>query len=161
MMDWFNTLQARERYLVVGAGVVMVLVLLYSFVWDPVFKKTAQLEKSVAAKQSQIQWMQNAGAEVQALKRSGGVTVNTTTSLISAVESSARKSGMRDSVTRMEPQGTGKITVELKEADFDRLMVWIGMLDKQFAAAVSQFSASPADAAGRVNARLILTREAS
>lgn len=161
MKDWYNGLQSRERYLVIAGSLVMILVLLYALVWDPVFQKAKRLEKSVAANKQTVAWMQSASAEVRGLRRSGVKTVDTDTSLISAVEASAKKSGLRDSVARMEPLGANKINVELRDANFDRLMIWVGMLSQEYAANVSQFTSDAADDLGRVNARMTLTREAS
>lgn len=162
MMEWFTSLQTRERYLIAAAGVVVLLTLLYSLVWDPVASGAAKLEKSIATQKNQLLWMNNASAEIRALKGSGGNTngaANQNVSLITAVETSAKRAGVRKSVTRMEPQGALKITVELKNADFGRLISWVEMLSKQYGAAVSQFSSSKTDVPGLVNARLIFSRE--
>ena len=161
MMEWFNTLQTRERYLLGAAAVVVALVLLYTLVWDPVVSSVSRLEKSVAASQRQLVWMQNASAEIRALQRSSGgsARVQRNVSLITAVESSAKRSGVRQQVTRMEPQGAKKISVELKKVNFDRLISWIEVVARQYGASVAQFSASKTDAPGLVDARLIFTRE--
>ncbi len=161
MMEWFNTLQARERYLLGAAGVVVALVLLYTLVWDPVASSVSRLEQSVSTERRQLLWMQNASQEILALRRSGGsgATTQRNVSLITAVESSAKRGGVRQQVTRMEPQGAKKITVELKKVNFDRLVGWIESLSRQYGATVAQFSASKTDAPGLVDARVIFTRE--
>ncbi len=162
MMEWFTALQTRERYLIGVAGIVVLLTLLYTLVWDPVASGATKLEKSVSAQKNQLVWMNNARAEIRQLKGSGGNknnSANRKVSLITAVETSAKRAGVRKTVTRMEPQGSLKITVELKNTDFGRLISWVEMLSQQYGAAVSQFSSSKTDTPGLVNARLIFSRE--
>ncbi|HHJ19366.1 MAG TPA: type II secretion system protein M [Gammaproteobacteria bacterium] len=163
MNAWFNGLQDRERYLVVGGAVTLLLLLVYLLLWEPAVSGREKLQKSVVAQRSQLLWMNNASAEVQALQKnsSAGHSSNLRMSLIRAVESSASRTGLRSSVTRMEPQGAKKITVELKQASFDRLVEWIGLLQRDYGASIQQFSASKTDAKGLVDARFILARGAS
>jgi len=163
MNAWFNGLQDRERYLVVGGSIALALLLIYMLLWEPAASGLGKLEKSVAAQRNQWVWMNDASVEVQQLQKNSasGATENLNMSLIRAVESSAGKTGLRSSVTRMEPQGAGKITVELKQASFDQLMAWIGLLQRDFGASVQQFSASKTDATGLVDARFILSRGSS
>ena len=161
MKEWLNNLQARERNLILGAALILAALLLYLLLWEPVSKKVTSLKGSVSAQQTQLVWMQQASREVRTLQKNpaSGPVGNQGTSLIRAVETSAKETGMRSSVTRMEPQGSDKITVELRGAEFDGLVDWIGILTHQYGASVNQFSATKTDAQGRVDARFILSRE--
>ncbi|RUM94919.1 MAG: hypothetical protein DSZ28_00700 [Thiothrix sp.] len=163
MKEWFNNLQTRERNLVLGLALILAVLLIYLLLWEPVTKKVAGLENSVNAQQAQLTWMQQASQEIMALQKGTRpqATSNQGTSLINAVESSAKNTGIRDTITRTEPQGSDKITVELHSTEFDRLVDWIGVLTNQYNAQITQFSASRTDAKGRVDARFILSRESS
>ena len=161
-MEWFNSLQSRERYMLVAAAVVVALVLFYVAVWDPMVSSVARLEKSVDSAQRQLVWMNNASSEILAHRRSGEqpAAARLNVSLITAVETTAKASGVRKAMTRMEPQGSSKITVELKKVDFDQLVGWIEKLGHEYGASVSQFSTRRTDGSGLVDARLIIVRQA-
>ncbi len=161
MMEWFNGLQSRERYLLIVAAVVVVMVLFYTAVWDPMVSSVSRLEKQVDSAQRQLVWMNNASGEILARRRSGGAVApaGLNVSLITAVETTAKASGVRKAMTRMEPQGSGKITVELKKVDFDQLIGWVEKLAREYGASVVQFSARRTDASGQVDARLIIVRQ--
>lgn len=163
MKEWFNNLQTRERNLVLGAALILAVLLIYLLLWEPVTNKVAGLKSSVASQQAQLAWMQQANQEIKALQQGTRPrrAFNQGISLINAVENSAKKSGVRETITRTEPQGSDKITVELRGTEFDRLVDWIGVLTNQYSAQVTQFSASRTDIKGRVDARLILSRKSS
>lgn len=158
--DWFNSLQPRERYLVVGGSVIVLILLVYLWLLEPVSKEVSQLRTTVASGENQILWMQNASAEAQTLK--GGASrnnkVDTRTSLITAVERSASSSGIRAQLKRMEPQGSKKISTEFKAVGFDQLINWLGVLEKNYAAKTVQLNSTRGDASGRVDARIIISR---
>jgi general secretion pathway protein M len=163
MKEWFNNLQARERNLVLGAALMLSALLLYLFLWEPVTNKVSRLQGSIKAQQTQLTWMQQASQEINSLQKNpvSPSASNQGVSLINAVETSAKASGLSSSVTRIEPQGSDKISVQLQAAEFDRLVAWIGVLTNQYGALMQQFSASRTDAKGRVDARFILSRESS
>ena len=163
MKEWFNSLQTRERNLVLGAALILAALIIYLLLWEPTAKKVAGLKNAVNTQQTQLAWMQQASQEVKALQK-GPLPLSTSNqglSLINAVENSAKKTGLSETITRTEPQGSDKITVELRGTEFDRLVNWIGVLTNQYSAQVTQFNASRTDAKGRVDARFILSREPS
>ena len=163
MKEWFNNLQTRERNLVLGAAFILAALVIYLLLWEPVTQKVVGLKNSVNTQQAQLAWMQQASREILALQKDSRhpPALNSGTSLINAVENSAKKSGIRDTITRTEPQGSDKIAVELRNTEFDRLVDWIGVLTNQYNARVTQFNASRTDVIGRVDARFILSRESS
>lgn len=160
MKEWFNSLQARERYLLLGSTFILIVLMVYLWVLEPVSNQLKQLRTSVNSGESQIVWMQNASAEARSLKGNAGGNqkVDTRTSLITAVERSANSHGIRTQLKRIEPQGSSKISTEFQAVGFDTLINWLGKLEKQYGAKVVQLNSSRSDAPGRVDARIILSR---
>jgi len=74
LRHWYQSLQQRERQLVLAASVIIVITLFYLIIWEPVHKS---LEEQTQKYQSQMgihQWMQNAATEVSILKASGSAS---------------------------------------------------------------------------------------
>ncbi|MGV6858510.1 MAG: type II secretion system protein GspM [bacterium] len=158
--DWFGSLQARERYLLVGGSLVLLLLALYILFWEPLGNQVDKLRKQDAAMASQLNWMHSAQAEIRNLKGNTRTpSIDLRTSLISAVERTANARGIRGQVKRMEPQGRGKISVEFTGVGFDQLTQWLGQLESGYGAKTTQFHSTQSDKPGRVDARVILTRE--
>ncbi len=159
MKDWFATLQPRERLILMAAALLLVPLLIYLLIWEPVSKEVGSLRTSVNAGQQQVAWLQQASSEARALQASGNaVTPASNVSLITAVETSAAERNLRSYLKRIEPQGSNKISIDIDDAAFDDIIHWISELQTRYGATVAQFNASRSDQPGRVQARLVITR---
>ena len=130
MKDWFFGLEPRERILVSAGAALLLLLLLYGMIWAPVAGKYTSLKASVEAQQQNLAWMQQAAAQINALKRSaaGGAQGLGGRSLLAVVDQSARAGGLGGAIKRIEPDGSKAVRVWLEEAAFDPMIIWLGKL---------------------------------
>ncbi len=160
MKNWFYSLTARERLMVVGCGVAVGLALAYLMIWSPFAEKHAQLAVSVQAQQKTLAWMRQASIQVQQLRSSDLQTAVTgdSRSLLSIVDSTAEQAGVRDPITRMEPEGDDGVTLSMENASFDTTIRWLGGLKRLHGVEVVQASITPSDVPGQVDTHLSLQR---
>jgi general secretion pathway protein M len=159
--DWFFGLEARERLLVGAGGVLLLWLLLYLMVWEPIADEYTGLKESVEAQQQTLVWMQQAAGEIQALQRStsGSAKGLAGRSLLAVVDQSARSGGLGDAIKRIEPDGSKGVKVWLEGAAFDPMILWLGQLSKSYRIEPSIITLEPIGN-GRVNARLTLLEPA-
>ena len=67
LKDWFFSLQPRERALVLGGGVVVLLFAIYFLALAPFYGAVNSRAERVAKKQGDLAWMRSVGGEVLAL----------------------------------------------------------------------------------------------
>jgi len=122
MRAWLQSLAPRERMIVLGGGVVLVAVLLYLLVIEPLTGARAEREARVAALEREIEWMRDAAAEIHAL---GGTAADTASGAdrppYLAVDRALREAGL-PRPSRLEPAGSRGARVELDAVAFDRLV---------------------------------------
>ena len=53
MKDWFAGLEPRERQLIISGGVVLLVMLLYLLVWEPIAKDNESLKSRYQNSQHQ------------------------------------------------------------------------------------------------------------
>lgn len=159
--DWFFGLEPRERLLVGGGAVLLVLLLLYLLIWEPIAGKYTALQESVDSRKQDLAWMQQAAAQINALKRSDSraATGLGGRSLLAVVDQSVRVGGLGGAIKRIEPDGSKGVKVWLEGAAFDPMILWLGKLSKSYAIEPSIITLEPIGA-GRVNARLTLLEPA-
>jgi general secretion pathway protein M len=162
MKDWFFGLEARERMLVSAGSALLVLLLLYLMIWEPVASRYTGLRADVEAQQQNLAWMQQAAAQINALKRSaaGGAQGLGGRSLLAVVDQSARSGGLAGAIKRIEPDGSKGVKVWLEGAVFDAMIIWLGQLNKAYRIEPSMITLEPVGD-GRVNARLTLLEPAA
>ncbi len=157
MKDWFFGLEPRERLLVAGGAILMVLLLLYSIIWAPLANKYYGLKDSVQDQRQTLAWMQQAAGQISALQGSatGGSRGLGGRSLLAVVDQSARTAGLGTAIKRIEPDGSKGVKVWLEGAAFDQMVIWLGQLAKTYQIEPTLVTLEPVGG-GRVNTRLTL-----
>lgn len=156
MKQYWNNLQARERYTLLGAVVVLLLLLVYLLVIEPWQQQTTQLRNSVAAQQETLQWMRMAAQEIEHLQRSSGKKADAGQSLMGVIDASTRQAGLAQSVRQLRPDEQG-VSVRLENAVFDDMLRWLSRLYGQHGIAVTHFTMERLSQPGRVNASVMLS----
>jgi len=162
MKKWFAGLEPRERLLVSGGAVVLVLLLLYVVIWEPIASGYSNLQEDVAEQKQTLAWMQQAASQIKTLQRSstGEVRGLGGRSLLAVVDQSARSAGLGDSIKRIEPDGSKGVKVWLEGVAFDPMILWLGKLTRTYQIETSLITIEP-QGGGRVNARLTLLEPAA
>jgi general secretion pathway protein M len=156
MKAWFESLDLRERRLLIGGGVLLLALLLYVAIWEPLVNKVDGLRASTVEQQAVLAEMRQMALEV---KRLGGgkrtVRPASGRSLLSLVDSTAKSARLGDALKRVQPDGEQRVQVWLEGVSFDQLVSWLVTLEqRQGVRAVSSvFEAK--DESGRVDARLV------
>lgn len=152
MRQWWSQRQARERSVLTAGGVVAVLVLAWGLVWAPLSDSRDALRLEVQRQAGELEWMRPAVTEAVAR---GGVEapVADARSLLARVDAGLRESGLGNQLVAVEPQGNGRVSVRLSQADFDRFAPW---LEQQVRAGLLVESLSVQRAASGVDIRVEL-----
>lgn len=158
MKEWLANLAPRERRIMVGGAVVLVLLLFYLIIWQPLHTGVAQMRTSVAEQRDTLRWMREAAAEVKSLATSGGQGSAGLggRSLLAVVDQSARSSNLGPALKRVEPEGQNSVRVRLEGASFDAMVGWLSGLARSSQVFATSLSIERADANGQVDARVTL-----
>jgi general secretion pathway protein M len=157
--DWLQSLNARERVLVIGGGILVVLVAIYMLVLAPFYKSIDQRADRVSRKAEDLAWMQSAAGDLTALAASGATAAEATgESLVVLVDRTAREAGLGGKVTGQTPTGDAGIRVRLEQAPFDVIVAWFAVLEQRYGIAIESVSIDRTADAGLVNASVVLTR---
>lgn len=149
-------LQERERRVLLGGAVALVLLGGYALVWDPWMQAVSRLEQDVAEQRVLLGWMKQSVHEVQMLRgnRPGGAPA-AGQSLLTLIDGSARAQGLGTAMQRVEPEGNG-VRVWLEKAPFDEVMRWLDRLGDRGVRVTSFATERVAGQSGVVNVRLVL-----
>jgi len=154
MMAYWAQLKPRERMLLIGGGVFIILLMLYSLLWDPLVKKADQLNNSIPAQMELVAWMEQAALEVQELKanKQEKPQIKGGQSMLAVIDRTAKQ--RRLSMKRVEPDGSTRVRVWLERASFDDLLLWIGSVQREYGIRIDSVVVDKEDEPGLVNARL-------
>ena len=151
----WHSLQSRER-LIVGIGAVILLTLLgYSIVWAPVQRDLPNLRIDVPKQRTQFALMRVQAQQVARL-RSGAPAKIASGNLLTKLEQSAQSRGLRENITRMEPDETNSVRLSLDSVDFNALLRWLKELQIQNGIRPETAIITAQSDPGLVNARLLM-----
>jgi general secretion pathway protein M len=158
LKDWFYSLKPRERIIVVGGGVLVLLVAIYLLGLAPFYKSLSARSERVVHKEADLAWMRSVAEELQVLGANQPVAGPADESLVVLIDRSARECGLGSSLTGQTPNGETGIRVRLESAAFDVLITCLGNLQRTHSVSVESATFDRTAKPGVVNASLVLNR---
>jgi general secretion pathway protein M len=156
--QWFASLQPRERITVTIAAVLVSLMVIYVLGLAPFYRTVAALDENVTARKADVAWMMQNAAKVQMMAANQPQAGASNESMVVLVARTAREVGLGSSLTNQTPSGANGIRVNLQDAAFDMLMVWLSGLQVSQGITVQSATINRAAQPGLVNVSLELNR---
>jgi len=120
----WEALGGRERVAVAAAALVATVAILFLAVIEPVLATRDTLRAEVSALSDDAAWMRDAAVRISP------TPVNSTGdgSLLSTVDASAQRAGLRAAVRRLQSDGSDGVRITLDDAAFDAIVLMLGEL---------------------------------
>jgi general secretion pathway protein M len=159
MKEWFNSLDARERKIVISGGVIVLLLSIYFLGWEPVANNIQRLKKSNAENQQALVWMKEKASEVKRLNpgKNDNLQGFEGQSLLGVIDKTAKENKLGSAIKRVQPEGKSKALVRMENAEFNRVIRWMEGLQRQQGIDVVSSVIERQSETGLVNARIIFT----
>ncbi|MDN5864283.1 MAG: type II secretion system protein M [Gammaproteobacteria bacterium] len=156
VVTWYAGLAKREQKMVLlGLGVILLLIL-YLAVIQPLVSAHQDLDRRLQADRSLLVYMNGVADRLRRSTAPGGGAASFTGSVFSAVSAAARGSAINQSVQRLEQADNGGVRLTLTSVPFDTLVRWLEMLATEKGIVVESASIQGAQAPGTVNVSLTL-----
>lgn len=162
LKEWFDTLNSRERLMVLGGAALLSLIAIYWLALWPFYTAVAARAERVEAKEMDLAWMRSVASEVQVLGAARPLSSGPSNeSLVVLVDRTAREAGLGAALTGQTPNGATGIRVRMEGAPFDLVMTWLGNLQLNQAVSVESAQFDRTATPGQVNASIVLNRAAA
>jgi len=155
LQAWLDSLEPRERKLVIGGGVFLAIFMVYQIAWAPFANGVADMQLKLNKTQQDLIWMQQAADEVRTLRGSSGRKPAYGGSLLGLIEKTARQKGLGSSIRKVQPEGQNGVRVWMDKVSFDAVMGWLDELQAKQGVTISHFTAERTASEGRVNVRML------
>ena len=157
MKAWFMGLEVNERRMLIGGGSLLLVLLLYVGIWEPLTHNVESLRASTAEQESLLAWMRGAAKEVKQLRGRSGQPVKPASgqSLLSLVDRTAKAGRLGPALKRVQPDGDEKVRVWLESASFDDVVRWLSSLESSQGVHVVSSVFQAKDDPGLVDVRLV------
>lgn len=157
--QWLDSLEKRERHVVIAGAIMLVVMLAYLAIWDPIVSSYADEQQKYTSQRQLHIWMQQSANEIRNLETSsGGMYARFQNQSISSLaDRSAMTSGVKSFIDKID-QGKDGVKITLKNADFDRIITWLADMENKYGIIVSKAKIEKSKTAGAVDADITLER---
>ncbi len=158
MMQYWHNLQTRDqRVLMIGAIIALPL-LVYALIIDPFSQEVERLQQAVDSNAELLAWMEQSAQQVKAM-RGSGASRQSSGSLLSLVDASAKRNGLGSALKQVKPEGEG-VRLRFEQASFDDMVRWLGSLGAEQGVGVTTLTMERLPTAGQINATVVLEKGA-
>ncbi len=160
MREWIGGLERRERLFLTWGGIITIALMIYLFALEPLGEGINQKEVQIANQQQQLLKLQKLVNEYKKIGPGNGQAAqkNSSASMLSLIDLTSTKFGLKSSVKRITPDGKNKVRIRLENATFDKVVSWLVTLAKEYRINVETLNLRPNEAQGSVNGNLTLRR---
>ena len=154
LMTLWQQRTRRERHLLLGMGVMLIIGLVYYALWQPWQSRETQWRQTLTREQASLQWMRQQTPLLQQLRQQKSPAAPQEPSTVIMRE--AARHGI--AIVRLQPQGA-RLGLSVQPADFQALMAWLDALGQGGMTTVTLTVAAVAQQPGRVTVTtLVLER---
>lgn len=155
----FLALSQRERWIVGGGAVVLLLLAIYVGVVEPLVEAHRQRIEALASARAVAQQLESAAVAVQGARPgSSAAQTGRSMSLLAAVDQSTKSGSLGKVPERLQPEGDREVKIWFDDVPFDNLVRWLAELQTRYGVSVQNLDIEAQSGAGLVDARLSLTR---
>lgn len=156
--EWWANLASRERQMVVGGAIFLIIFIVYQGIWTPYLESVANLRKQIQTGQIMIEWMQATDNEIRQLetKTKGKQHSISPVVFLGQMQKEVNHIGLHDNLTQLKQSTNDSIEMHFQKVEFDKLMSLLISVVKEQSVSISQMSVTSDNTPGLVNADIIL-----
>lgn len=162
MQAWYDALSAREKQTLFIGGILLVALLFWAFVWQPLQDEHEKLTTQLEQQTELVQWMQQASQQVKQLQtqggtnRSGVIKIRGNPQIV--VDKALKQFKLDQASPSLKSKGSNGVKLNLKEAPFNIFISFLQNLEKQHGLQIDDFSIRPAKTEGTADISVSLSR---
>ncbi|MHB8455423.1 MAG: type II secretion system protein GspM [Acidiferrobacterales bacterium] len=152
----WRALEARERLALSIAASALAVFLFYVLLWSPMEHDLKRLRVEVPQDRARLTVMRAQALQLAQLRASGAATHTSGGAILATLEQSAASHGLKQALTRMEPDGATGARLTLENVPFNSLVTWLNELRTNSGVRIESASIDAQTSPGMVNVRLQL-----
>jgi general secretion pathway protein M len=157
----FSALSPREQILSAGTIAGIVFYSLYLLIYEPMASEKIFLEQKINVLHQTHQQLKMISEEVNVLRtsHSNPIVDSNAQSVMAVIDATSKQLEISQATKRIIPDGADSVTLWLENIAFDKLILWLAVLETKHAIRIDQISIeNQKTKSGIVNAKLLLAK---
>jgi type II secretory pathway component PulM len=158
MFDFLARYSLREKAIVAGGLLVMIVLGVHAFVIAPYQERVIFLQEEIAQQNSDLMWMRSAVARLPPAGASSSSAKQAISgTLANFIDQVVRRQGLSEQLSQISPIGNDEIRMRYNAVDFNRLVSFIAQVNSS-GLEIKNIRILPADIPGIVDSNIVLVR---
>lgn len=153
MINYWNNLNERERWMVGIATVCVIFYLFYLFIYSPLTTAVATKFQQLQEKKETLAWMQQVRNRPTTQKTPQTIT---SSKLLALIGNQLNTGELRRFTYQLQQTGQGEIQLSFDQVPFSPFLSWLWKLSNDYALNLKQFNAERTETSGVVKLTLIV-----
>lgn len=156
LKDYLDGLETRERSLVIIAGLLILIIVPYQFMWKPFSESLVNSEIRIESQKKQFIKMQYQSQKIIQLRGAGNIVSQPGKQFLNnQIQTAAKRHGLTNNL-KIKSDAQDSIRVSLDNVPFDNVMNWLDQLVSGSGVIVSKLTVDRQPSLGRVNVSVYL-----
>lgn len=156
--SWWDNQSERDRRIAFVGGIVIVILVVYVVLWNPISTAASSNKKAVRVQQSLLQYLHTTGKHIRQLRAEGMIVASATpVNLLTLIEQTLAAQKLSIYLKQVQQLKPTQIALTFEKVPFDQLMQWLQALSIAKNVSVTQFSATRA-AVGIANVTMTIEK---
>lgn len=155
LLEFWQARNARERWILLIAGALVLAFLIESAAWRPLRKARERLVRGVPEQRAQLAQLQSDAALATQLKTRAGANASNG-SLMQAISDSASVAGVREQLSDLREIDSTRVSLNIQSIAFDVWLTWLAQLQTSAGAKLESGQIDALEQPGMVKVKAIL-----
>ncbi|MFA6302452.1 MAG: type II secretion system protein GspM [Legionella sp.] len=154
MKAYLNSLNERERWMVLLGGLSLVLYCYYIFLYAPIHNRVQQKSAILAEQIDTLNWMKKVKGEAHTTKTKKTVDNN---QLLTLLATQLKQDDELKSAYQIQQTASGEIQLSFEAVPFSLFMKWLAEINKEYSIIIKQLNVEHSKTPGVTRLTVIIT----
>lgn len=153
MKTYWNNLNERERWMLAGVAVFIVLYLMYLLIYAPLKQAIHDKSQQLVEKQETLVWMQQVAKQYKAKKAPENLS---SSQLLTVLASQLSNTSFKQFTYQLQQTGTSDIQLVFDKVPYNLFVAWLWTISEKYAISIKQFNVEKTDTPGVVKMMIVI-----
>lgn len=156
MKNYLNTLNERERWMVISSVVCVIAYIYYLFLYSPLSNRVAEQSIQLIEKRDTLAWMRKIREQSHTTNKKESLNNG---QLLTLLATQLKSNQTLKFPYQLQQTGSGDIQLTFDTVPFQMLMTWLIKINQQYSITMKQFDVDRTESPGVTKLMIIMTAE--
>ncbi|MCW8399940.1 GspM family type II secretion system protein LspM [Legionella sp. PATHC038] len=155
MKAYLSTLNEREKWMLIGTAVCLILYVYYLFLYSPLSQRVDQKSKQLIEKSTTLEWMRKIKQQSHTKQTKKQIVDNS--QLLTTLATQLKNDSTLKFPYQLQQTGSGDIQITFDSVAFNLFITWLEKINQRYAITVKQFEADRSKTPGVTRLMILLS----